>query len=102
MGFDGRGCVSKSAESSPTATGAEAVIERAQGLLILRRFNRKDLDVASRSNFRPPLCSQSAVHRALDAVGQERVFRLAFFPRVGLVLAKVCTVVVVGFNVLSE
>jgi len=81
---------------------SEPVIEGVQGLLILSRFNGKDLDVASRRNFRQAFCRQSAVHRALDAVDQERVFCLDLFPRVGLVLAKVCIVVVVGFNVLSE
>src|SRR5438270_4965714 len=77
-------------------------IEGVQGLLILSRLNGKDLDVASRRNFRPALCCESAVHCALDAVDHERVFCPDLFPRVGLVLAKVCTVVVVGFNVLSE
>src|SRR5467141_1672057 len=102
--FDGRGCVAKStAESSPTTTpSSEPIIERVQGLLIFSRLNGKDLDITSRGNFRPTLCRQSAVHCALDAVHHELVFRLDLFPRVGLVLTKVCTMVVVGLNVLSE
>src|SRR6266404_2788426 len=102
VGFDGRGCVAKSAAESPAATSPEPVVERVQGLLILSRLDGKDLDISSRGNFRPTFCRQSAVHCTLDAVDQERVFRLDLFPSVGLVLAKVCTVVVVGLNVLSE
>src|ERR1700741_755227 len=102
LGFDRRGCVAKSAEYSPTATSSESVIERVQGLLILSRLDGKDFDVTSRGNFRPTLCRQSAVHCALDAVDQQRVFRLDLFPGVGLVLAKVCTVVVVSLDVLRE
>src|SRR6267142_334749 len=102
VGLDGRGGIAKSTAESPTATSAEAVIERVQGLLILSRLNGKDLDVTSRGNFGPTFCRQSAVYCALDAVHQELVFRLDFFPRVGLVLTKVCAVVVVGLNVLSE
>ena len=71
-------------------------------MLILSGLNGKDFDVTARRNFRPALCRQGAVHRALDAVDQELVFRLDLFPSVGLVLAKVCIVVVIGFHVLSE
>src|SRR5882672_7619436 len=102
VGLDGRGGVAKSAAESPAATSSEPVVERVQGLLILSRLDGKDLDISSRGNFCPTLCCQSAVHCTLDAVDQEPVFRLDLFPSVGLVLAKVCTVVVVGLNVLSE
>src|SRR5258706_7334421 len=80
VGFDGRGGVAKSTESSPMAASSESVIERVQGLLILSRLDGTDFDVTSRGNFRPTLCSQSAVHCTLDAVDHELVFRLDLFP----------------------
>src|SRR6266403_943791 len=100
--IDCSGCVAKSTESSPAAPSSEAVIERVQGLLILSCLNGKNLDVSPRGNQRPAFRGKSAIYRVLDPVDHERVFRLDLFPREGLVLAKVCTVVVIGFNVLSE
>src|SRR5260370_1363334 len=101
--FRCRRCVPKStAESSPTATSSEPVIERVQGLLSLSCLNSEDLDVTARWNQRPAFSGKSAVYGILDPVDQERVFRLDLFPRVGLVLPEVCAVIVIGLHLLCR
>jgi len=69
-------CFSKASasKSSPTPAAAKPVVERIQGLLILRGLDSNDGDVAAGIHLGPTFCRQYGINRRLDAVDIQGIF----------------------------
>ena len=89
-------------KSSPTPAAAKPVVERIQGLLILRGLQRNDRDITAGIYLGPAFCRQSGINRRLYSVDIQGILGLHLFPRVGFVLPEVRGVIIIGLHLLCR